>query len=493
MLSACLLSLALSACSSSDDDDPPIQNPVADNPTLDDPTTLGGVPTREDLVGVWERNGYGLVVKVDNDGMEEFEFTRASCLQTNVSDSESINQFIETSTISTDKMSLTLTTPGRVSSVRFVKRAALPEFCEPGNLIEDSTPTIVFEHVWHTFNDYYAFFTERGVDWQAQSAIYLPQVTDDMTDEQLFELLAEMIDPLDDGHATLSAETDDFEADFDSAADASVFTLELTESFNQQSEFDELEDYVDYQKYLASQVTFQSVSNLKQAGFEFPSGSVVNWGTLADNIGYLNINSMFLFDETIDLASLSIETFDFERDLRALNTILDEVMADLQDTRAMVIDVRSNGGGYDAASIEIVNRFAANQTLAFSKFARIYSGETPIEQTFTTPVSNPYTGPVAVLSSQESASATEIFLMSMNALPNVTLIGDESNGGLSDLLYKNLPNEWEFSLSNEVYSDYQDRRFEVIGVPVDIKVKALSLDNIEQGIDVALNEAVASF
>jgi len=168
-------------------------------------------------------------------------------------------------------------------------------------------------------------------------------------------------------------------------------------------------------------------------------------------------------------------------------------MSDLQDTRAMVIDVRSNGGGTDFSSIEIVNRFATDKLLVINKFARSYDGESAIRQAFTTPVSNSYTSPIVVLSSMETASAAEIFLMAMNSLPNVTLIGDQSAGELSVILDKALPNGWTLGLSNEVYSDNQDGRFEVSGVPMDIKIKALSYSDIEQGIDAALSKALASF
>ena len=38
------------------------------------------------------------------------------------------------------------------------------------------------------------------------------------------------------------------------------------------------------------------------------------------------------------------------------------------------------------------------------------------------------------------------------------------------LLWKNLPNGWEFSLSNEVYSDPKENIYEIIGVPPEYKI-----------------------
>lgn len=477
LLTTCMLGLTLSACSSSDNEEPPTQ---------------GGTPTRDDLQGVWEQTGYGFVLKIENESAEFFEFTRAGCIQTEIFGSEILDVILDTSTISSDKMSLDIMEPAELFSKTYIKRTALPEFCHPDKRIEDSTPRIVFDHFWHTFNDYYAFFTERQVDWEAQRAIYRPQVSDDLTDQQLFGLLSQMIDSLDDGHVSLVANTDNFESDFSPQDNASVFKAELTESFNQQVEFDDIDDYLEFQLERARMVSFQLVNNLKQAGPTFGREvpAAIYWGILDNNVGYINITRMTLFDETFDIANGDL---DIVEDIKALNEILDEVIADLQDTRAMVIDVRSNTGGTDSESMEIINRFATDRLRVISKFARSFNGETEIKQAITKPVSNPYTSPIVVLSSLETASAAEIFLMAINSLSNVTLIGDESTGELSDILDKDLPNGWELGLSNEVYSDFQDRRFEVSGVPMDIKVKALSFPDIEQGIDTALNEALASF
>lgn len=55
--------------------------------------------------------------------------------------------------------------------------------------------------------------------------------------------------------------------------------------------------------------------------------------------------------------------------------------------------------------------------------------------------------------SGSSVSAAEIFILAMTQLPQVRLLGRNSSGALSDSLGSGLPNEWSFSLSNEVYRD----------------------------------------
>ena len=59
-----------------------------------------------------------------------------------------------------------------------------------------------------------------------------------------------------------------------------------------------------------------------------------------------------------------------------------------------------------------------------------------------------------MIGSPDTASATEIFYMTMSTLPYVTLVGENSNVIYSDILSKSLPNGWEIRLSNEVHTDY---------------------------------------
>ena len=49
-------------------------------------------------------------------------------------------------------------------------------------------------------------------------------------------------------------------------------------------------------------------------------------------------------------------------------------------------------------------------------------------------------------------------------------IGSHTNGAISDALQKTLPNGWHFSLSNEIYTDNNDKYYENIGIPVDFEL-----------------------
>ncbi len=60
--------------------------------------------------------------------------------------------------------------------------------------------------------------------------------------------------------------------------------------------------------------------------------------------------------------------------------------------------------------------------------------------------------------------------LSSMELNNLKRIGSHTNGAISDALQKTLPNGWHFSLSNEVYTDNNDKCYENIGVPVNYEL-----------------------
>ena len=74
------------------------------------------------------------------------------------------------------------------------------------------TPTGNFEALWKIMDEHYCFFDlkkkELGVDWQNVYARYSSQVSDNMSNDQLFEFLSNMIGELKDGHVNLSASFD---------------------------------------------------------------------------------------------------------------------------------------------------------------------------------------------------------------------------------------------------------------------------------------------
>ena len=69
--------------------------------------------------------------------------------------------------------------------------------------MKNRDPEKNFEELWETFHHRYPFFELRKVDWKKQYDIYRPKVTRKTSDDELFDILCQMLDPLDDGHVEL--------------------------------------------------------------------------------------------------------------------------------------------------------------------------------------------------------------------------------------------------------------------------------------------------
>ncbi len=68
-----------------------------------------------------------------------------------------------------------------------------------------NNPVAIFENIWQTFNEEYAPFEERNVDWQLAYDTFRPQVNPNTTDVELFAIISEMLKLFDDGHISLTA------------------------------------------------------------------------------------------------------------------------------------------------------------------------------------------------------------------------------------------------------------------------------------------------
>lgn len=197
-------------------------------------------------------------------------------------------------------------------------------------------------------------------------------------------------------------------------------------------------------------------------------------------IGYLAIDVMTGF---------AIEE-DNSAQLAALDAALDEALADLQDVAALVVDVRRNCGGRDFLALAAASRFAANERIAYRKQARLGTGRTEAVDVYLSSRGRQYLGPVLLLISASTVSGGEVFALAMRSLPQVTLLGEPTQGAFSDVLEKRLTNGYAVGLANEYYLDPEGRAFETLGVPVDVEVVQFDALLRSEGIDPSIEAAV---
>jgi C-terminal processing protease CtpA/Prc len=173
---------------------------------------------------------------------------------------------------------------------------------------------------------------------------------------------------------------------------------------------------------------------------------------------------------------------------------IDTALAALNGVSALVVDVRSNGGGNSSNGQEIVSRFVSVPELVYG-FARYRSG--PRHDDFTAPVRltvrphrTLFTGRVVVLTNRASYSAAEDFVLAMSELPAVSVVGDSTGGGSGNPIVRELPNGWTFRLPQWVMYTNSGTIFEENGLPPDVFVRG-SVSELQAGRDAILDSAIA--
>ncbi len=464
--------MVLSGCSSSsDNDDVAVAGDIPMTP-LDD-EALG------QLEGFWEQRGYGNLYEYAGNRTTWYTLTENTCLEVATDPGLvglSSDEIAQTRYhLGGDNLSLAL--PGSAFALRLDRLETLPARCED-MVARDAQG--MFDYVWQTFDEYYAFFSLRNVDWPAEYASQLPRVGEATDDEELFSLLSDLLSPIDDGHVVLASDDEFYSPAVERGAD-----LELQQGFEAQNEVADPDVWVDnvfdrFREVILSRMDADSISEQ----------GPLTWATADDgSIGYLFILGMSEY--VLDAEGEPLDASAAE-ELASASTAMDLAMADLADTTRLIIDVRLNGGGLDAIALNFAQRFVSDRQLALSKSARSRDFQSvPVEAWLEPPTTGAYLNPVTLIVGADTASAAEIFAIPMHRLPQVTLIGERTAGILSDILEKPLPNGWFVGLSNEVYLDAQGVSFEGAGVSPDIEVPVFRLVDIEAGVDPALDRALA--
>jgi len=170
-----------------------------------------------------------------------------------------------------------------------------------------------------------------------------------------------------------------------------------------------------------------------------------------------------------------------------LNGVLDSVLQaidDLHDAPALIIDLRGNPGG-----LFFVRKAIASQLVGTPEVFMRYQYRDHLEETFLDPVPNAYPGEVVILVDEHSASSSEEFAGSLQALGRATIVGSQTPGVCLTANIVPLPNGavlvYPFSQSQTP----NGRVLENNGVIPDISV-TLDREQLLQGVDTQLEAAI---
>jgi carboxyl-terminal processing protease len=441
--------------------------------------------------GRWRSVGYNKVLEIGAAGYSSFSTTAGhACLFEQGSPSQFADAFDRLEL--TSRHRLALFHAHDLTRYEFERHPGWDVGCRL-HLTPCADPLVNFDAFCQVFAENYAFFELRGVDWAQLCAAGGARLSAAPSAEMLEDTIDEMIAPLSDIHVHVTAQ----HRKLRSMQTARGPRRALQAAFDLPTPALSARTTVD-RIGASMRQTLLSDYQSTLIHFTHAGNEAVAWGTLCPGIGYLNLLRMFGYAATDaarhadDLPHRLYEAGPFmAADMSRLEKILDEAIAALAHLDALIVDLRLNGGGFDRAGMLLCERLTAAPVTVFRKKAKRFDGFTQPQSITTAPArAARFTKPVFVLISPFTQSAGEVCALAMSALPNVTLLGEPTQGILSDNLFHRLPSGWEVSLSNEVYETPDGRCFEAVGVPPNELLPALTEENLIGDLRAGLRIAV---
>jgi carboxyl-terminal processing protease len=262
-----------------------------------------------------------------------------------------------------------------------------------------STPETNFEYFYQQINDNYSGKDVRPVNWDSLYKAYRPKITAQTTDNQLLDIFQAMMLPFKDSHLSLKTPNNFYNPNYERVRANGI------------------PDYVNNQ-------ALENSLKKRLKGYK----NIFGYEKTADNIGYIAINTF--------------GTQFSQADYAFFNTILEE----LKDTKSLVIDVRTNGGGDESYAQLVAGRFATASVLY--KYTRVKTGLNKtdysdfLDYTLKPNGAWQYTKPVIVLTGGFTYSTANNFTLMMRVLPNVQTLGNLTGDGVFGQISREMPNGW---------------------------------------------------
>ncbi|MEU9224799.1 S41 family peptidase [Streptomyces massasporeus] len=429
-------------------------------------------PGKPSTDGLWRMDGYGTVLSLDGDTLQEFHTTSVSCLK-----GDSARRSGPGTYATADGATLTVrprpggnrATLGYDTSVGHRSLRRIQELPADCTRPTPKDPRTAFDVFWHSFAENYPFFAAKGVDWRALRDRYRPEVHADTTRKELFGIFSDMVRPLYDAHVAVR--------------DGDQVFAQVRPGTQPPGE--ELDTKV--KKFITER-------DLKNAPYrqDFANGRIT-YADLAGRAagqGYLRISGFGGYAP--DGAPYPAHLAELDR---ALDTILTTDRT--QRLEGLIIDLRINGGGSDALGIHIAERLTDTPYVAYAKRARNHPTDagrhTRPEPIRVVPADGPrYTGPIAVLTSGTTVSAGETFTQALIDRPGGTVrVGQPTQGVFSDVMERSLPNGMTAMLPNEEFLNRSGRTYDGAGIPPHLTEPVFTKEEFAKKRDSAFDRAVS--
>lgn len=322
----------------------------------------------------------------------------------------------------------------------------------------------LFNKLWKKIDNHYASFEIKGINWQDSYELFKPKISKELTQEQLMDTLALMLKQFNDGHVGV--------------AKIKPFPLRFTMGFAA-----ERESYFYKEFYNDS---------LIQALFQTANSTLVGYGFDSLQPGYNNNKNILDFTKSTDIGYIHMSHME-GISARKTRILMKQILQECTGFKGIIIDVRDNKGGLPKVGDQIAGAFLDEKKHVSNDYKRKRKNHNSFSKPkpyYCKPISkNPFIGTIVILTNDRTRSAGDNFVMSLMDLPNVTIIGDRTEGILGEAKIGFLPYGWIYGINNYKILTPDGINYEDIGIPPDIFIQN-KLSDIEQNKDPLIDKAI---
>jgi hypothetical protein len=307
----------------------------------------------------------------------------------------------------------------------------------------DSSPEAVFEELWRNYDEMYGCFDLRDVDWDEAYERFRPQVDSETNEDELFDVVAAMLAETDDGHIHLTT--------------PGRQRWSANRIYRESIGFDRFDRDLVRDEYLGGDVRSDPIEEYIL-------------GDLGGGITYVHF--AWISDQ-----------------FPILPVVREQAEA---GGGGLVIDLRHNGGGDFTWAFHALGDWTSTDRPVFRTRTRNGPGRDDFTPWFDWSIEASGTDidfPVVVLIDRFTISAGERTVLALDALDNVTFLGEPTNGAISTTVGRELSNGWLMMASTQEVLGLDGSSIEGIGFAPD-ELIVNDPEIMAAGVDQVLERAI---
>ena len=321
---------------------------------------------------------------------------------------------------------------------------------------KEITPIQIFDDIWTDFRNLYSLFEQRAVNWEQVRDKFLPHISNDMTNMELFKVCSEMLNTLQDPHVSLITPFGQSKIENSKYSSSDFFNFEKVKK-----------------EYL--------IDSGKNTGNERIWYGIINKEKTQKDIGYIHFTNF------------SAESFFNESWIKDI----DDIIKYISKTEFLIIDIRDSHGGFGYNMEYIASRFISEP----KDYLVVRTKNGPGKNDFSAPITmtirpadTRYVKPIVLLTNYETVSAGEWFTLALLTQRHVTHAGQPTMGAFSAFVTRTLQNGWRYTMSIQKITDMKGINYENKGISPSPEH---TLDNIDdspqRNIDKQLEHALKMY